>query len=182
MSDGHWQLEDTAADLYERYLVPPITAKWAEDLLDRAKPREGEAVLGARPACATPTSFTRSGAHRRALQEGSTLGSDAISMIMSPATGLAGRSSFPRPYICRFTSFCFVIWPSVCPFDQGSVIAARTPVRSRRMPLAKEATRLLLAQLVHPTLDADPGSTSLEAWLPFLGEQWASDLPRAGPA
>ena len=34
MSDGHWQLEGTAAaELFERYLVPAITAKWAEDLL-----------------------------------------------------------------------------------------------------------------------------------------------------
>jgi hypothetical protein len=33
MSDGHWQLEGAAtAELFERYLVPAITAKWAEDL------------------------------------------------------------------------------------------------------------------------------------------------------
>jgi len=51
MSDGHWQLDGTAAELYEHYLVPAITAKWAEDLLDRAKPREGEAVLDI--ACGT---------------------------------------------------------------------------------------------------------------------------------
>jgi ubiquinone/menaquinone biosynthesis C-methylase UbiE len=51
MSDGHWQLEGTAAELYEHYLVPAITAKWAEDLLDRVQPREGEAVLDI--ACGT---------------------------------------------------------------------------------------------------------------------------------
>ena len=51
MSDGHWQLEGTAAVLFERYLVPAITAKWAEDLLDRAQPREGERVLDI--ACGT---------------------------------------------------------------------------------------------------------------------------------
>jgi ubiquinone/menaquinone biosynthesis C-methylase UbiE len=52
MSDGHWQLEGTAAaELFERYLVPAITAKWAEDLMDRAQPREGEAVLDI--ACGT---------------------------------------------------------------------------------------------------------------------------------
>ena len=39
MSDGQWQLQGTAAELFERYLVPAITAKWAEDLLDRAQPR-----------------------------------------------------------------------------------------------------------------------------------------------
>ena len=51
MSDGQWQLEGTAAELFERYLVPAITAKWAMDLLDRAQPREGEAVLDI--ACGT---------------------------------------------------------------------------------------------------------------------------------
>ena len=51
MSDGQWQLEGTAAELFERYLVPAITAKWAVDLLDRAQPHEGEAVLDI--ACGT---------------------------------------------------------------------------------------------------------------------------------
>jgi SAM-dependent methyltransferase len=51
MSNKHWQLDATAAEVYERYLVPAITAKWAEDLLDRANPREGEAVLDV--ACGT---------------------------------------------------------------------------------------------------------------------------------
>jgi ubiquinone/menaquinone biosynthesis C-methylase UbiE len=51
MSDGQWQLQGTAAELFERYLVPAITAKWAEDLLDRAQPRGGEAILDI--ACGT---------------------------------------------------------------------------------------------------------------------------------
>lgn len=51
MSNGHWQLEGSAAQLYERYLVPAITAKWAKDLLDRAQPREAEAILDV--ACGT---------------------------------------------------------------------------------------------------------------------------------
>jgi ubiquinone/menaquinone biosynthesis C-methylase UbiE len=45
MEDG------TAAELHERYIVPAITAKWAEDLVDRAQPRAGEAVLDI--ACGT---------------------------------------------------------------------------------------------------------------------------------
>src|SRR5712671_6632964 len=51
MSDGHWQLEGSTAGLYQRYLVPAITTKWAEDLVDRAQPRAGEAVLDI--ACGT---------------------------------------------------------------------------------------------------------------------------------
>jgi ubiquinone/menaquinone biosynthesis C-methylase UbiE len=51
MSDEHWQLEGSAAELYQRYLVPAITTKWAEDLVNRAQLRPGEAVLDI--ACGT---------------------------------------------------------------------------------------------------------------------------------
>jgi ubiquinone/menaquinone biosynthesis C-methylase UbiE len=51
MSGGHWQLEGSAAELYQRYLVPGITAKWAEDLVQRAQLRAGESVLDV--ACGT---------------------------------------------------------------------------------------------------------------------------------
>ena len=36
------------------------------------------------------------------------------------------KSSFARPYICRFISLSLVFCPSVCPFDHGSVNAALT--------------------------------------------------------
>ena len=48
MSEGHWQLEGDAAELFQRYLVPTITSKWAEDLVRRAQLRTGE--LGACPS------------------------------------------------------------------------------------------------------------------------------------
>ena len=51
MRDGHWQLEGGAAELFQRYLVPGITAKWAEHLVGRALLRAGEAVLDV--ACGT---------------------------------------------------------------------------------------------------------------------------------
>ena len=51
MSDDHWQLEGSAAELYQRYLVPGITSKWAEDLVHRARLRGGEEVLDV--ACGT---------------------------------------------------------------------------------------------------------------------------------
>jgi ubiquinone/menaquinone biosynthesis C-methylase UbiE len=47
----HWQLDGSAAELYERYLVPAITVKWAEDLVGRAQPSAGENVLDV--ACGT---------------------------------------------------------------------------------------------------------------------------------
>ncbi len=51
MVDHHWQLDGSAPELYQKYLVPAITTKWAEDLVGRAQPRAGEAVLDI--ACGT---------------------------------------------------------------------------------------------------------------------------------
>jgi ubiquinone/menaquinone biosynthesis C-methylase UbiE len=48
---GQWQLRGSAPELYERYLVPAITALWATDLVERAAPRSGERVLDL--ACGT---------------------------------------------------------------------------------------------------------------------------------
>jgi methylase of polypeptide subunit release factors len=47
----HWQLDGSAPELYERYLVPAITTKWADDLVGRAQPGAGENVLDI--ACGT---------------------------------------------------------------------------------------------------------------------------------
>lgn len=47
----HWQMDASAPELYERYLVPAITSIWASDLLDRISPSGGECVLDI--ACGT---------------------------------------------------------------------------------------------------------------------------------
>jgi ubiquinone/menaquinone biosynthesis C-methylase UbiE len=47
----HWQMDASAPELYERYLVPAITSIWANDLLDRVAPRCGESLLDI--ACGT---------------------------------------------------------------------------------------------------------------------------------
>ena len=61
-----WQLDGTAPELYERYLVPAITSLWAADLVERARPAPGERVLDI--ACGTGivarTAFERMGAGR----------------------------------------------------------------------------------------------------------------------
>jgi ubiquinone/menaquinone biosynthesis C-methylase UbiE len=46
-----WQLDGGAPELYQRYLVPAITALWAADLADRAALRQGERALDV--ACGT---------------------------------------------------------------------------------------------------------------------------------
>ena len=48
---SHWQLDGSAPELYERYLVPAITAKWAADLVERAGVRPEDRVLDV--ACGT---------------------------------------------------------------------------------------------------------------------------------
>jgi len=47
----HWQLDGSAPELYQKYLVPAITTKWAEDLVSRALPQARESVLDI--ACGT---------------------------------------------------------------------------------------------------------------------------------
>jgi ubiquinone/menaquinone biosynthesis C-methylase UbiE len=47
----HWQMDASAPELYERYLVPAITSVWADDLLDRIELERGESVLDV--ACGT---------------------------------------------------------------------------------------------------------------------------------
>lgn len=83
MGNGHWQLEGSAAELYQRYLVPAITAKWAEDLLDRAQPRAGEAVLDI--ACGTGV-VARLAAQRAA--QGQVTGLDLNPGMLAVARGM----------------------------------------------------------------------------------------------
>jgi ubiquinone/menaquinone biosynthesis C-methylase UbiE len=47
----HWQLDGSAPELYQRYLVPAITSLWAADLINRVQVRSGQAVLDV--ACGT---------------------------------------------------------------------------------------------------------------------------------
>ena len=50
-ADEQWQLDGDAAGLYQRHLVPAVTAGWAADLVERVGLRRGERVLDV--ACGT---------------------------------------------------------------------------------------------------------------------------------
>lgn len=43
--EEQWQLDGNAPELYQRHIVPAMTAMWAADLVDRAALRPGERVL-----------------------------------------------------------------------------------------------------------------------------------------
>lgn len=47
----HWQVQGSEAELYERHLVPAVTALWASDLIERVDVRAGDRVLDV--ACGT---------------------------------------------------------------------------------------------------------------------------------
>jgi ubiquinone/menaquinone biosynthesis C-methylase UbiE len=83
MTDGHWQLDGSAPELYQRYLVPAITSKWASDLIDRARPQPGEAVLDI--ACGTGV-VARLAAMR--MRQGRVTGLDLNSAMLAIARGL----------------------------------------------------------------------------------------------
>jgi ubiquinone/menaquinone biosynthesis C-methylase UbiE len=51
MADERWQLDGDAPGLYQRYLVPAVTAMWADDLADHARLCSAERVLDV--ACGT---------------------------------------------------------------------------------------------------------------------------------
>jgi SAM-dependent methyltransferase len=51
MSDERWQVTDSAAEVYERQLVPAIFGPWAPRVLDLAAPSAGERLLDT--ACGT---------------------------------------------------------------------------------------------------------------------------------
>jgi len=50
-TESGWQLEASAPELYERYMVPGIARLWAADLVQRVAPKPGERVLDV--ACGT---------------------------------------------------------------------------------------------------------------------------------
>lgn len=55
---------------------------------------------------------------------------DDVGRPAAPKSRARRESSLPRPHGGRFTSFDIVICSSVCPFDDGDVIAARTAART----------------------------------------------------
>lgn len=84
----HWQLDGSAPELYERYLVPAITSVWAADLIDRARPKSGEAVLDV--ACGTGA-VARLAAER--MKAGRVVGLDFNPGMLTVARSVASKGA-----------------------------------------------------------------------------------------
>ncbi len=76
-----WQLEQNASEAYEQYLVPPIFASWADQLVDTVDVREGDRVLDV--ACGTGIVARR--AASRAGPSGSVVGLDVNDGMLAVA-------------------------------------------------------------------------------------------------
>ncbi|HEX9818638.1 MAG TPA: methyltransferase domain-containing protein [Methylomirabilota bacterium] len=84
-----WQLEDNAAEAYERYLVPAIMTGWADQLLDLAALQPGERILDV--GCGTGIVARRAAA--RAGAGGRVVGIDLNEGMLA----VARRASSSRP-------------------------------------------------------------------------------------
>ncbi len=80
-----WQLEGSGPEAYERYLVPPIFAPWAERLIQQVDPRRGERALDV--GCGTGIVARR--AAERVGPNGTVVGLDLNGSMLDTARKLA---------------------------------------------------------------------------------------------
>jgi ubiquinone/menaquinone biosynthesis C-methylase UbiE len=85
-----WQVAGSAAEAYQRHLVPTIASLWAADLIDRAAPRPGERVLDV--ACGTGV-VARLAAER--MGSGRVVGLDINSGMLAVARSLPADATRP---------------------------------------------------------------------------------------
>jgi ubiquinone/menaquinone biosynthesis C-methylase UbiE len=83
-----WQVADRAAELYQRYLVPAVTERWAADLVGRAGLRHAERVLDV--ACGT-------GVVARLAAERVGAGGRVVGLDVNPGMLAVARSLPPVP-------------------------------------------------------------------------------------
>jgi ubiquinone/menaquinone biosynthesis C-methylase UbiE len=88
----HWQVQDSEAELYERLLVPAVTALWAADLVARAGVRRGDRVLDI--ACGT--GIVARAAHERVGKEGTVTGLDINPAMLAVARSQTADVQFVR--------------------------------------------------------------------------------------
>ncbi|WP_440763342.1 methyltransferase domain-containing protein [Natronorubrum sp. DTA7] len=88
-----WQLEQPASEAYERYLVPPLFAPWAERLLDAVELQDGDRLLDV--ACGT--GIVARSAVSRVGERGAVVGLDINEGMLAVAAETTDAE--PRPPI-----------------------------------------------------------------------------------
>ncbi len=91
-----WQLERSAPEAYERYLVPALFAPWAEQLVDAAEIAAGDRVLDA--GCGTGVAARR--AAERVGDAGAVVGLDVNEGMLDVAEGTATEGGASVEWRC----------------------------------------------------------------------------------
>ena len=168
----HWQVQDSEAQLYERHLVPAVTALWAADLVARAEVKAGDRVLDV--ACGT--GIVARTAHERAGSDGSVTGLD-----INPAMLAVARSQTADVQFVRGSALAL-------PFDDGAfdVVLCQFGLQffPNRAAALAEMRRVLanggrLGASVYGPIEHNPGTLALAQALDHHLGTGASQTKRA---
>jgi ubiquinone/menaquinone biosynthesis C-methylase UbiE len=168
----HWQVQDNEAELYERHLVPAVTALWAADLVARVDVRAGDRVLDV--ACGTGA-VART-AHERIGSAGSVTGLDINPAMLAVAQSRSAGVRFVRGSALAL------------PFDDGAFDVALCQLGLQFFPnrsaALAEMRRVLsdggrLGVSVYGPIEHNPGTLALAQALDHHLGTGASQTKRA---
>jgi ubiquinone/menaquinone biosynthesis C-methylase UbiE len=168
----HWQVQESEAQLYERHLVPAVTAPWAADLVERAGVHRDDRVLDV--ACGT--GIVARTAQERVGSEGSVTGLD-----INPAMLAVAQSQSAEVQFIRGSALAL-------PFDDGSFDAVLCQFGLQFFPnraaALGEMHRVLteggrLGASVYGPIEENPGTLALAQALDHHLGTGASQTKRA---
>jgi ubiquinone/menaquinone biosynthesis C-methylase UbiE len=168
----HWQVQGREAELYERHLVPTVTALWAADLVERAGVRRGDRVLDV--ACGT--GVVARVAAERVRAEGSVTGLDINPAMLEVARSKSADVNFVRGSALTL------------PFDDGGfdVVLCQLGLQffPNRAPALAQMHRVLtdggrLGLSVYGPIEDNPGTLALAQALDHHLGTGASQTKRA---
>jgi ubiquinone/menaquinone biosynthesis C-methylase UbiE len=171
-----WQLSGSAPELFERYLVPAVTAPWAADLVAAAGPPPGARVLDV--ACGT--GIVARLAAERVGPAGRVVGLDLNPGMLAVARGLPSRPG--APITCQHASAVVLPFPDAT-FDvifcqQGLQFFPDRPAAVREMHrVLAPGGRLALS--VYSTIAHNPATRALAEALDRHGLPQAAAIKRA---
>jgi ubiquinone/menaquinone biosynthesis C-methylase UbiE len=171
-----WQLRGSAPELFERYLVPAVTAPWAADLVAVADPRLGTRVLDV--ACGT--GIVARLAAQRVGPTGQVVGLDLNPGMLAVARGLPPLPGAPIAW--QEASAVALTFPDarfdVVLCQQGLQFFPDRPAAVREMHrVLKPGGRLALS--VYSAIEHNPATQALADALARHGSAQAAAIKRA---